>query len=837
MADSGGDRAVPEGAGARPADTTTPVSGDASDHAQARETQMGDSDLKNTGSAEGGEGSVKELLDLASNSVDSMDAARTKQWLGGGDEVEARKDVQKHVPGPLQTLPLSLEDIRLGLETIVQQQNNGQGPPGKTLTGDVLRRLDEAGKAVVTSHALAAYVSTLELTSLRKLTTRVVSDTGLWVSRLFRFFDSAVYFHEESREGLVRVCRLALHAKYPRLSQGDGYEALYARPPVLYMGAHTRASLGHHLCSQLGLPLTCLRMVPQTRTPGKLYQTDLEALESCLAEDVSQGRVPTLVVASAGSPAIGQLDPLQGLQELCKRHEAWLHVEGHALAALCLVSVPNLPARTGDSVSLPLGTWLGLPSVPYVTLYKTGEAALAHAAGLSSFAVHSKLQCLPLWVGLQSLGHQGLLQRVLHCLRLSEMLRERLDQVPGIEVVGRPRAVSKEGQVLTLADVVTKSVGTLLLFDVVVPVVTFRYVPDEGDEENELRNLEKEGEEKEGEEEEDPPQGAEDEEQPKSETPTEFFASERDATKDQGFAESTVSKDPAYQNNLNSWLGQVLNRDVPRAALDLLDLDQHGVCLRFCPLENAHVFGTTTQDVEELHGSLLKQLAILNATVRQKRKFRRALEHHENLALVEVCHWAGLGGVRYIPGDWLDRPLDEAGRGDLDRLNSELVLKLKSTDSAFSLGEGDDGMCCVRFGMVTDDLDVEELVGLVLAAGMELEESSKALESMSELVKQGIQEAAKGLQQENEEKIMQEGLLRHVPIVGSLFNWWSPTSKESGIRGRSFNITSGLVESTENIYKYHMQIQQGGSPALTNAPPQAQVLVQAGSPVNPKHHH
>lgn len=59
-------------------------------------------------------------------------------------------------------------------------------------------------------------------------------------------------------------------------------------------------------------------------------------------EDVAQGRVPTLVVVSAGSPAIGLVDPLQGLQDLCKRHEAWLHVEGHALAALCLVSVPNL---------------------------------------------------------------------------------------------------------------------------------------------------------------------------------------------------------------------------------------------------------------------------------------------------------------------------------------------------------------------------------------------------------------------------------------------------------------------------------------------------------------
>lgn len=378
---------------------------------------------------------------------------------------------------------------------------------------------------------------------------------------------------------------------------------------------------------------------------------------------------------------------------------------------------------------------------------------------------------------------------------------------------------------LTLADVVTKSVGTLLLFDVVVPVVTFRYFPGdkmtkpppppplEGQEDGE--NI---------------PEMAGGEGVPlvgTSDSEVEAAVDE-DVTPDE-----PALRDPSYCNDLNSWLGQVLIRDVPRAALDLLDLDQHGVCLRFCPLEHAHAWGTTSQDVEELHGYLLKQLVILNATVRQKHKFRLALESHNNLELVKVSHWAGLGGVRFIPSSWVGRldQLDDAGREEVDRLNSELVLKLRSTDSAFSLGKGDDGMSCVRFGMVTDDLDVEELVNLVLGAGTELEESSKALESMSELVKQGIQEASKGLQQENEEKILQEGLLRHVPIVGSLFNWWSPTSKESGIRGRSFNITSGLVESTENIYKYHMQIQQGeAAAALTNGPPQAQVVVQFASP-------
>ena len=48
---------------------------------------------------------------------------------------------------------------------------------------------------------------------------------------------------------------------------------------------------------------------------------------------------------------------------------------------------------------------------------------------------------------------------------------------------------------------------------------------------------------------------------------------------------------------------------------------------------------------------------------------------------------------------------------------------------------------------------------------------------MSELVRKGIVQAAEDLQRENEEAVWQEGVLRHVPIVGSLYNWINPLQK------------------------------------------------------------
>lgn len=53
------------------------------------------------------------------------------------------------------------------------------------------------------------------------------------------------------------------------------------------------------------------------------------------------------------------------------------------------------------------------------------------------------------------------------------------------------------------------------------------------------------------------------------------------------------------------------------------------------------------------------------------------------------------------------------------------------------IGEGGDGLACVRFGMVTSDTDVSELLSLVEAAGQEEEQSTQVLDTMAEVVKRG----------------------------------------------------------------------------------------------------
>ena len=51
------------------------------------------------------------------------------------------------------------------------------------------------------------------------------------------------------------------------------------------------------------------------------------------------------------------------------------------------------------------------------------------------------------------------------------------------------------------------------------------------------------------------------------------------------------------------------------------------------------------------------------------------------------------------------------------------------------------------------------------------------MQSMSELVRKGIEQAQDDLRKESEEVLWQEGILRHVPLVGSIYNWLSPAQK------------------------------------------------------------
>ncbi|CAH1793436.1 unnamed protein product, partial [Owenia fusiformis] len=694
------------------------------------------------------------------------------------DREQRRKEkLTEHIPGPLKGSGQKLEIIMQQVQDLILYENYTaeEDQDRSKLIPAKLKKLDDNSEVAVLAHSVAAYVSTLDPAHLRQFTTRIVSDTTLWTSRLFRFPDSSAYFHEEEREGIAKICRLAIHKKFPKYTS-DGYEALYSRPPVIYISSASRPGLSQYLCSQLGLPATCICTVPCNTVFGSQHKMDIAALEKLIQDDVSAAKTPVLILGYAGTPGVGHVDNLGRLQSIAKDNEIWLHVEGNNLATLCLFSVPTsvASAKSGDSITINLGSWLGLPAVPCVTLYKSQDPTLAHSAGMVTYNPRIKLSSLSLWLCLQNLGHDGVVDKIKHSTGLAKYIYEKIEPMTNIVPVGNPPKPQKE--IKGLGDLFATAIQALVIFEIVNPTVVFKYSKD----------------------------------RTKPDVQKAPYAVNNDAEMTE--EEKKRAALDSYYDALNVWLVDVLRREVPSIHITPLELENDGICIRFAPLETANTNDTTLEDASNFVDSLTKQLAILDATVQQRVTFQELVEGQDNLILIDLPNWAGLGAVQYIPESMVGKvDIGEMDLLEINKLNTELVQQLKSCDTAFSLGKTEEGTMCVRFGLITEETDTEELVGLVYTTGKEVEESSRFLETMAEVVRQGIEAANKDLEAENLEKLAQEGALRQLPVVGSFMNWLSPPAKEPTIKGRTFNLASGTVASTEETYKYHMQVQESNS--------------------------
>uniref|UniRef100_A0A8C8D080 Pyridoxal-dependent decarboxylase domain-containing protein 1 n=1 Tax=Oncorhynchus tshawytscha TaxID=74940 RepID=A0A8C8D080_ONCTS len=623
-------------------------------------------------------------------------------------DADRRQFSRSSIPGPLQGDGQDVASILQLVQNLMHEDEEEDKPSHRRM-----QNVGEQGHMALLGHSLAAYISVLDRERLRKLITRIASDTTLWLCRLFRWYESgSAYYHEDDREGLLKVCRLVLNTRYEDYST-EGYTVLNSRQPVIYQSATCRPGLGQHLCSQLGLPLSSLCTVPCNTMFGSQHQMDIALLDKLIREDVETGKLPLLLIANAGTPGAGHTDKLGRLKELCEQYGMWLHIEGVNLATLALweVSSPVMAATRSDSMTLTLGPWLGLPAVPAVTLYRHEDPALSLAAGLTSSQPVEKLRALPLWLSLQYLGQDGIVEKIRHAVMILD--------------VWNLTCVSLTFPVLQVEDELNS------------PVVVFRFSQETSA--GEWVNITLPG----------------------------YFAGEREVL-----------------DSLNRWLCERLAQLVPASGVDIVELEDEGTCVRFTPLMTAAALGTQRCDVDLLVERLIELVPVLNCTLRLRLDFREEVYRHSALSYIEDLNWPGLGAVRKL---------------EVEKINSELLVKLGELD----FGPEKD---CIFIGMATEDLDVAELVDTIAALGRDIEENGRLLENMTEVVRKGIQEAELQLQKDNQDKLMEEGVLRQIPLVGSVLNWFSPF--QSTVKGRTFNLAAGSLDSTEPTYS--MKAQTGG---------------------------
>ena len=187
---------------------------------------------------------------------------------------------------------------------------------------------------------------------------------------------------------------------------------------------------------------------------------DVAALERAIDADVAAGRVPFLVVGTAGSVSTGAIDPLGAIAEVCRRRRLWFHVDGAygAFAAALPDSPADLRALSeADSVAVDPHKWLYAPLEAGCALVRDGEAlrrAFAYRPPYYhfderelNFVEHGPqnsrgFRALKVWLALRHAGASGYRRMIADDIALARALAEAVDRHPDLQLLTQSLSIT-----------------------------------------------------------------------------------------------------------------------------------------------------------------------------------------------------------------------------------------------------------------------------------------------------------------------------------------------------------------------------------------------------------
>ena len=147
------------------------------------------------------------------------------------------------------------------------------------------------------------------------------------------------------------ICALTQHE--PRYA-ADGVRA-FSGYPVFYVSADSHLAW-IKIAHEAGLGRSAARLVA-TDGHGRM---DLEALRSVISADRDAGRVPVMLVATAGTTNAGLIDPLVALHGMAQAAGMWFHVDaawGGAVIASDRLRPQLAGIELADSVTIDAHKW------------------------------------------------------------------------------------------------------------------------------------------------------------------------------------------------------------------------------------------------------------------------------------------------------------------------------------------------------------------------------------------------------------------------------------------------------------------------------------------------
>jgi aromatic-L-amino-acid decarboxylase len=292
--------------------------------------------------------------------------------------------------------------------------------------------------------------------TLSPAATEIEAQTVRWIAELIGFPGDCGGLLVSGGNMANIVCLLAARvaaAPWDVRAAGNGGGA--GRQLVAYASAetHTWIQKAADIC---GLGTDAVRWIETRDT----LQMDVAALRRAIDIDIAAGRLPFLVVGTAGSVSTGAVDPLFEIAAVCREKSIWFHVDG-AYGGFA-AAVPDAPAdlrglREADSVAVDPHKWLYAPLEAGCALVRSQEAlrrAFTYhppyyhfgdaAVNFVDYGPQNSrgFRALKVWLALRHAGAAGYRQMIADDMRLSRALADAVEDHAELELMTQALSIT-----------------------------------------------------------------------------------------------------------------------------------------------------------------------------------------------------------------------------------------------------------------------------------------------------------------------------------------------------------------------------------------------------------
>jgi aromatic-L-amino-acid decarboxylase len=195
-----------------------------------------------------------------------------------------------------------------------------------------------------------SWISSPAVTELEE----VVTD---WMRQMLGLSEAWSGVIQDTASTTTLVALLCARERASNYSLAAGGLQAQEHPLIVYVSKHSHSSV-EKAALLAGFGRANLHVVAVDEN----YAMKPEALEEAIRADLAQGFVPCAVVATTGTTGTTALDPIQGIANVTRQHNIWLHVDS-ALAGSAMI-LPEcrwmwVGIEAADSLVLNPHKWLG----------------------------------------------------------------------------------------------------------------------------------------------------------------------------------------------------------------------------------------------------------------------------------------------------------------------------------------------------------------------------------------------------------------------------------------------------------------------------------------------